>query len=103
MGLYTINCPECKKLYSWFSGDVDQRCDECKKLKWSCEECALKEVDIDELKDLWIKEKDKVNRLMRSMDRIAGMCGIPNAADGCRAILKEYWRIKKGIEPEEND
>ena len=32
MGLYTINCPQCKAPYYWFSGSnsADQRCPACK-------------------------------------------------------------------------
>lgn len=29
MGLYPIDCPECKKPFMWFSGLKDQRCHEC--------------------------------------------------------------------------
>jgi phage FluMu protein Com len=30
MGLYTIPCPQCGKLFLWFSGCLDQRCPDCK-------------------------------------------------------------------------
>lgn len=30
MGLYPIDCPECGKAHMWFSGNLDQRCHECK-------------------------------------------------------------------------
>lgn len=31
MGLYPIDCPQCKKPFMWFSGNLpDQRCVECK-------------------------------------------------------------------------
>lgn len=30
MGLYPINCSECKKLFMWFSGNPDQQCHDCK-------------------------------------------------------------------------
>lgn len=29
MGLYPIDCPECKKPTMWFSGALDQRCSKC--------------------------------------------------------------------------
>lgn len=29
MGLYAIDCPVCKKGHLWFSGNLDQRCQEC--------------------------------------------------------------------------
>lgn len=29
MGLYTIECPSCKKPHQWFSGHADQRCFDC--------------------------------------------------------------------------
>jgi len=32
MGLYNINCPSCRKVYQWFSGDHDQRCPGCKRI-----------------------------------------------------------------------
>lgn len=32
MGLYAIDCPECKKPFMWFSGNSDQRCSECRKI-----------------------------------------------------------------------
>lgn len=31
MGLYTIDCPQCKNPHMWFSGNLDQRCPACKK------------------------------------------------------------------------
>lgn len=30
MGLYPIDCPECKKPHMWFSSNHDQRCSECR-------------------------------------------------------------------------
>jgi len=30
MGLYRINCPSCGQPHTWFSGSMDQRCQECK-------------------------------------------------------------------------
>ena len=30
MGLYSINCPICGQIYNWFSGNIDQRCYECR-------------------------------------------------------------------------
>ena len=30
MGLYPIDCPQCKKPFMWFSGIQDQRCGECR-------------------------------------------------------------------------
>jgi len=30
MGIFWINCIECKKLFQWWSGNLDQRCEECK-------------------------------------------------------------------------
>ena len=33
MGLYAIDCPQCKKPYMWFSGNMDQRCDNCRNPK----------------------------------------------------------------------
>ena len=29
----------------------------------------------------------------RSLERISGICGTPNAADGCRNIMKECQRV----------
>ena len=29
MGLYEIQCPQCKKMHLWFSGISDQRCEAC--------------------------------------------------------------------------
>lgn len=59
-------------------------------------------IEMDRLTNLWIEEKNKINKAMRALDRIAGMCGSPNAADACINILKEYKRIKTGIEPSKN-
>lgn len=33
MGLYPVNCPSCNVVHMWFSGNLDQRCEECKKPK----------------------------------------------------------------------
>ena len=30
MGTFPINCPECGRLFIWFSGTMDQRCDKCR-------------------------------------------------------------------------
>lgn len=30
MGLYAIDCPQCLKPFMWFSGNRDQRCDDCR-------------------------------------------------------------------------
>lgn len=30
MGLYPISCTGCGKGFLWFSGNLDQRCDECR-------------------------------------------------------------------------
>ena len=30
MGLYTINCSQCSTAFQWFSGSLDQRCEDCK-------------------------------------------------------------------------
>lgn len=30
MGLYTIPCRVCGKLFQWFSGSMDQRCPTCR-------------------------------------------------------------------------
>jgi len=30
MGLYWIPCRACQKVFYWFSGNMDQRCPECK-------------------------------------------------------------------------
>ena len=30
MGIYPIKCPICEKEHTWFSGSMDQRCEECK-------------------------------------------------------------------------
>lgn len=30
MGLYTVECPECGQIHMWFSGENDQRCQDCK-------------------------------------------------------------------------
>ena len=30
MGMYTVECPVCKKPTLWWSGTLDQRCSECK-------------------------------------------------------------------------
>ena len=32
MGLYAIPCRQCEKTFMWFSGNIDQRCADCKKL-----------------------------------------------------------------------
>jgi DNA-directed RNA polymerase subunit RPC12/RpoP len=32
MGLYEINCVACQKPFTWFSGTMDQRCTECRKI-----------------------------------------------------------------------
>ena len=32
MGLYSIPCRQCEKMFLWFSGSLDQRCADCKKL-----------------------------------------------------------------------
>lgn len=29
MGLYPITCPTCTKPFMWFSGNLDQRCQDC--------------------------------------------------------------------------
>lgn len=31
MGLYPINCRECGHAFLWFSGNLDQRCGDCRK------------------------------------------------------------------------
>lgn len=31
MGLYAVACPQCGNNHLWFSGNMDQRCTECKK------------------------------------------------------------------------
>jgi hypothetical protein len=59
--------------------------------------------EIDRLTGLWIEEKNKINKVMRALDRIAGMCGAAEAAGACRNILKECKRIKSGIEPSEKE
>lgn len=33
MGLYSVHCPSCSRVHVWFSGNMDQRCEECKKPK----------------------------------------------------------------------
>lgn len=33
MGLYPIDCPQCKTPHMWFSGNTDQRCEACQKGK----------------------------------------------------------------------
>ncbi len=33
MGLYPVTCPSCNGLHTWYSGDLDQRCDNCKNKK----------------------------------------------------------------------
>lgn len=30
MGMYMIGCPTCKKAHYWFSGNLDQRCPDCR-------------------------------------------------------------------------
>lgn len=32
MGLYAVDCPQCLKPFLWFSGNSDQRCDDCKEM-----------------------------------------------------------------------
>ena len=32
MGIYSIPCRQCEKTFMWFSGNLDQRCADCKKL-----------------------------------------------------------------------
>ena len=33
MGLYPIDCPQCKQPHIWFSGTMDQRCGNCRNPK----------------------------------------------------------------------
>lgn len=35
MGLYGINCPDCGKPHTWFSGNADQRCEDCIKADYT--------------------------------------------------------------------
>lgn len=32
MGIYAIPCKQCGKIFLWFSGNLDQRCADCKKM-----------------------------------------------------------------------
>jgi len=33
MGLYLIGCPTCGIVHMWFSGNLDQRCPDCRTVK----------------------------------------------------------------------
>lgn len=49
--------------------------------------------EIDRLTCEWIQEKNRVNKLERSLHRISGICGMPDASEACRNILKEIQRV----------
>ena len=43
-----------------------------------------------ELEQQLKEASDDIRELKRLLDKIAGMCGTPSAADGCRNILELY-------------
>src|SRR5271157_5246431 len=45
MGLYTISCPICKQAHTWWSGNIDQRCNNCRANSFSAQINRLYDAD----------------------------------------------------------
>ena len=72
MGLYTIPCPVCGMAHTWFSGNLDQRCGDCR-----------------ELFPLTEAERAALNRALEKSVDVIDEGSAPNVNDGARAAKGE--------------
>jgi hypothetical protein len=78
MGLYAIECPQCKRAHLWFSGSLDQRCSKCRLAAPSAVSPRL----------VWEGPPANLHNLPRS------------AEDACRAEMRRQVRLRVKIERE---
>lgn len=73
MGLYTITCPICAKQHSWFSGNADQRCLDCKNpTARSSEENKMdyQQAHLDALNKVISTQNELINYLKTEIERL---------------------------------
>lgn len=77
MGLYPIDCSQCKKPFMWFSGNLDSRCSDC--IKKSGEQT-----------DEWLDQMDK------KLNQTPLACGHkPCTLGGCKSCGQHCGKGKQ--------